>query len=48
MFNDATALVIYQVAVASVVTSSLTADQVVVAFVSAIAAGVGLGSLPAG
>lgn len=43
MFNDATALVIYQVAVASVVTSSLRADHVVVEFVLAIGAGVGLG-----
>lgn len=43
MFNDATALVLYQVAVVSVVTSSLTANQVLVAFLLAVIVGVGLG-----
>lgn len=43
MFNDATALVIYQVAVASVVTSSFSADRVAIALVLAVGVGVGIG-----
>ncbi|GAB3492152.1 cation:proton antiporter [Flexivirga lutea] len=45
MFNDATALVIYQVTVAAVVTSRLRADRVVLALLLAVAVGVGLGAV---
>lgn len=43
MFNDATALVIYQVAVAAVVTSNLTVGHVLLELVLALVVGVGLG-----
>ncbi|HET8601620.1 MAG TPA: cation:proton antiporter [Segeticoccus sp.] len=43
MFNDATALVIYQVAVGAVVTAHLSAGHVVVELVLAVGVGIGLG-----
>lgn len=43
MFNDATALVIYQVAVAAVLTSGVSASHIVLDLVLALGVGVGLG-----
>lgn len=45
LFNDATALVLFQVAVAAVVAGSLSAGEVVLELVVAIVGGVGLGLL---